>query len=221
MTELPPLVRALLQGRDDAACWQPAPGGFLGPTVPERTTVLQAEWLIDDGNLVIAVVSLDDVAGRVEDAARQVDKTGRLIDSAILDAGLHRLLVLVVCTPQGFDASGLEGGLESRGQFRVLVFSGDPKDEVAARSLAVRLAPLRLESFLKEIPEEEDADVAAAWVEALNVRDGLEPLRAAIASAVGRWARGPDPIDGLWDGCVQVMRAFLPDDSSRPENDDG
>lgn len=186
------LVDALMRQREEAACWRPVQPAASSGTTVGRTETLPPEWLIDDGNLVIALVCPPVVQGsppgddQQRILANSLDKTGRWLDGVVVDAGLHRLLALVVVmAPEDPRVSGLAGHLETRGHFRVLIFQGTSKEECQA--FAERLTPLEAQKpFLKKIDEAEDIPVAIGLVKEFVVEHALSLVRTAVADDVER-----------------------------------
>lgn len=215
-SDRPTLVEAIMKSRMDTDCWRPSRrSGFFSPR-SLRDDVLVPDWLIDDGNLVIAVIEHNEPnKANTKQLARGVDKTGRILEAAIADAGLHRLLVVILQADHGSAAHEIHGFLESRGAFRVLtVPSGLEAEE--ANEFAAMLRPLENEEpFLHPVDEAKDSEAAVSIVcEALedkslrSMQSVLSPLVDAIvddlrsqldASSAPKepWSRSLPALDAL------------------------
>lgn len=206
MSGYPALIDYLRKGREQADCWEPGDaGGFFAASGEGRTPVLAPSWLIDDGNLVLAVLVAPTGPGAVDGAAlaRSIDKSGRLLDGAILDAGLHRLLVLVVVVEGGVE---LDEHLESRGQFRVLFHDGGL--DQAADHLARRLEPLEaIRPFLVEIADVDDLPVIEGVLSLVEVDESLNDLRNALIDDIRMLLTDVD-VEPAWPAATAALEAL-------------
>lgn len=221
----PHLVSALMKERNHAACWQPRGSGGFFQARPGRTRVLPPTWIIDDGNLLIALLgpnNLPPEAGEASarEAARMVDKTGRILNGAIVDSGMHRLLVLVVQVAPNSGAWDLGAHSESRGDFRVLTTESDPSAEASA-TFALQLRPLEAEEvFLERVPEARDADVAAQVLQDSSNTPALDGLKAALAGDVRRQLTSDSLADPVWERSLEALRSLADHDHAAVVNGD-
>lgn len=186
-------------------------------------------WLFDDGNFLAALI---DVAGfprwesvlKKEFTAR-LQALARWLTYASADAGLCRLVVLLVCPPDKTRYEDLGSLLfeprQTRGThvIRLLPYDDSPNFENRLAGELAILAKLELDPILEKRTEQ---DLVQYVSQTLDERGLTGEVAAALEADINRYlsAAQPGPIDELYPDTAGLITRSIENTLGRLENEE-